>query len=486
MFRKKKLRQSSSTMSDEPAVDTTVQLQREIGLPSGCAIICGIIIGSGIFISPRGVVDQVESVGMALLVWFLSGVLSMIGALCYAELGTAIPRSGGDYEYIRESLGNLPSFLYLWSAIITIMPAGNAVIALTFANYILKPFYECDVPLNAARLLAGVCLTILTFLNCWNVKLVTRIQSVFTATKLIALLIIIIAGLVHIALGNTQNFESSFATTKWQVGAISKSFYSGLFSYAGWNYLNFLTEEVKNPYKNLPRAIWISMPLVILVYTLANVAYFAVLTVPEITQSPAVAVDFANKMFGPFAFLMPFLVACSTFGAVNGTLLSSSRLFFIGSRNGHLPDLLALVNINYLTPIPAILCVGILSLIMLVGDVIDLLNYAAFVEAASQTMCVAGLLYLRYSQPNLERPIKVNIILPIIFLIVGVFLFFLPIPGDPWVFGTAIFIVLLGIPVYLLLVLFKRYPVKCVKSCLKRLTVITQCLTYSMPEERRD
>lgn len=466
---------------------SSIALKREIGLPSGIAIICGIIIGSGIFVSPKGVVQEVGSAGLALLVWVFSGILSMIGALCYAELGTTIPKSGGDYEYIFESLGSLPAFLYLWGAIITVMPASNAVISLTFANNILQPFYSgCEVPGYLARIVAALCICLLTYVNCRNVKHVMRVQGFFTATKLLALVIIIVAGIYYLCLGHTANLENAFDRSKTDVGAIAKSFYSGLFSYAGWNYLNFLTEEIHEPYKNLPRALYISMPVVIIVYTLANVAYFVVLGVDQVNDSNAVAVLFADKIFGRVgAVIMPLLIACSTFGAVNGTLFSSSRLFFIGARHGHLPDLLALVNVNYFTPIPAIVCVGSLSVLMLVGDVIDLLNYAAFVEAASQTLCVGGLLWLRYSRPELERPIKVNIVLPILFLVIGVFLFFMPIPSDPLVFGIAILIILAGIPVYFCIVLYKRRPVKPVVKTIKFLTCLTQKLTFAAKEEHR-
>ena len=132
------------------------KLKRELSLVDGASIIIGIIVGSGIFVSPKGVLQYSGSVGLSCLIWLLSGLLSFIGALCYAELGTMIPKSGGDYAYIKFAFGPLLSFLYLWAALLVIMPAGNAIIALTFANYILEPFYpECDPPEDAVRLIAA-------------------------------------------------------------------------------------------------------------------------------------------------------------------------------------------------------------------------------------------------------------------------------------------------------------------------------------------
>lgn len=134
-----------------------VELQKRIGLLNGVGIIVGIIVGSGIFVSPRGVLQESGSIGLALVVWILSGLLSTVGALCYAELGTSIPKSGGDFAYIIEAFGAVPAFMFLWVALVIIVPGGNAITALTFANYILEPFFSnCVPPANAVRILAGL------------------------------------------------------------------------------------------------------------------------------------------------------------------------------------------------------------------------------------------------------------------------------------------------------------------------------------------
>ena len=206
-------------------------------------------------------------------------------------LGTMIPKSGGDYAYISEAFGPLPGFLYIWMSLLVIMPAGNAIIALTFANYILQPFYpECTPPYEAVRLLAACVISILTAINCWKVKSATLVQDIFTATKVLALVTIIISGLTYLGLGYNGNLSNAMNNSEYSPGKLSLAFYSGLFSYAGWNYLNFVTEELKNPNRNLPLAIYISLPLVTLTYLLANLAYFTVLNPSEILASNAVAV----------------------------------------------------------------------------------------------------------------------------------------------------------------------------------------------------
>jgi len=155
-------RAGSMTSSDAPAIVSTeiVKLKQTLGLHNAVALIVGCIIGSGIFVSPKGVLQEIGSVGGALVIWAVCGVISLIGALCYSELGTSVLRSGGDYAYIRESLGGLPGFLFLWVAIVVIMPTGNAVGALTFAYYVLQPIFPtCDPPESAVRLIAALAIS---------------------------------------------------------------------------------------------------------------------------------------------------------------------------------------------------------------------------------------------------------------------------------------------------------------------------------------
>lgn len=170
-----------------------------------------------------------------------------------------------------------------------------------------------------------------------------------------ALLVIVAAGVWYIFAENTEHWDEPMVGTLTSPGFIALAFYNGLFSYSGWNYLNFVTEELKDPYKNLPKAICISMPVVTIIYVITNIAYFTVLSPDEILASDAVAVTFGDKMLGFMSWLMPFFVACSTFGSLNGAIFASSRLFFVGARNGHLPAAISLINVNCLTPVPSLI-----------------------------------------------------------------------------------------------------------------------------------
>lgn len=434
---------------DVSAGKERVELKRKITLTNGVGIIIGSIIGSGIFVSPKGVFQYSGSVGVALLVWTFSGVFSLLGALCYAELGTAIARSGGDYAYILEAFGPLPAFLSLWTVLAIIRPTSQAVVAITFAQYVTKPFFtECDPPEYAVLLLAAVCICILTAVNCYSVRWAMRIQDFFTAAKLVALIVIIIAGAVYVCTGGTKNLETPFEG-EHHVSQISLAFYSGLFAYGGWNCLNLVTEELKDPYRNLPRAIWIGLPIVTFVYVTANVAYFAVLSPEEMLASPAVAVTFGGKLFGYLQWAVPVFVALSTFGSVNGTLFTTSRLFFVGSQEGHLPSLLSYIHIRRFTPIPSLLLTGLVTILMLfTSDVYLLINYCSFVLWVATGASVLALLYLRRIRPFMPRPIQVPIIIPIIFLCCSFFLVVVSAVAEPWNSAVGTLITLSGIPVY--------------------------------------
>ncbi|EDM14190.1 solute carrier family 7 (cationic amino acid transporter, y+ system), member 8, isoform CRA_b [Rattus norvegicus] len=405
-----------------------VALKKEIGLVSACGIIVGNIIGSGIFVSPKGVLENAGSVGLALIVWIVTGVITAVGALCYAELGVTIPKSGGDYSYVKDIFGGLAGFLRLWIAVLVIYPTNQAVIALTFSNYVLQPLFPtCFPPESGLRLLAAICLLLLTWVNCSSVRWATRVQDIFTAGKLLALALIIIMGVVQICKGEFFWLEPKNAFENFQepdIGLVALAFLQGSFAYGGWNFLNYVTEELVDPYKNLPRAIFISIPLVTFVYVFANIAYVTAMSPQELLASNAVAVTFGEKLLGVMAWIMPISVALSTFGGVNGSLFTSSRLFFAGAREGHLPSVLAMIHVKRCTPIPALL-------------------------------------------------FTISLLFPIIYLLFWAFLLIFSLWSEPVVCGIGLAIMLTGVPVYFLGVYWQHKP-KCFNDFIESLTLVSQ------------
>jgi L-type amino acid transporter 9 len=196
---------------------------------------------------------------------------------------------------------------------------------------------------------------VILYVNCYSVNLATSVQNVFTAAKLVAVLIVIAGGTYKMFEGNTQHLREPFRGTQYSVGNIATAFYTGLWAYDGWNNLNYVTEEIKNPSRNLPRSIIIGIPLVTICYALINVSYLTVMSPMEMITSEAVAVTFGNRLLGVMAWLMPLSVTISTFGSANGTLFAAGRLCFAASREGHLLDILSYVHIRRYTPAPGLI-----------------------------------------------------------------------------------------------------------------------------------
>ncbi|RWS26928.1 b(0:+)-type amino acid transporter 1-like protein [Leptotrombidium deliense] len=460
-----------------------VRLKRRVGLLSGTALIVGTmignmlyflcindkvhgdcILGSGIFVSPKGVLERSGSVGLSLIIWTASGIISLLGALCYAELGTLITKSGAEYSYILEALGGLSAFLFSWISVFILKPAMLAIICLTLSEYIVGPFFlNCVPDAFTVKLITVFTIATITFLNCYSVSLATGTQNIFTAAKLVAIIIIVIGGLILLINGETQNISKGFDGSKFSISDIATAFYSGLWAYDGWNNLNYITEELMNPYRNLPLAIIYGIPVVTLCYVLVNISYMTAMSTAEILSSDAVAVTWGSRVLGLASFIMPLSVVISSFGAGNGSCFTSGRLSFAAAREGHLVDVLSFVDIKRFTPSPALIFnvnhKAILAIAYVIpGNIDSLIDFFSFTAWLFYGATMVSLIILRYKSPYkyIPRAYKVPLIIPVFVSITSIYLVIAPIIEKPEVeYLYASLYILFGAIIYVPFVHFK-------------------------------
>ncbi|KAI9542601.1 b(0,+)-type amino acid transporter 1 [Dissostichus eleginoides] len=380
----------SQTKDKQPAKATV--LQKDVGLLSGICLIVGTMIGSGIFISPKAVLLYSGAVGPCLLIWAACGVLATMGALCYAELGTMITKSGGEYSYLSEAFGSLVAYLYSWTTVMVLKPSSLAIITLSFAEYASTPFYPgCTPPVIVTKSLAAAAIFLIVMVNCLSVKLANYVQNVFTLAKLFIILIIVVAGMVMLA-----------------------------------------QEELKDPFRNLPLAIIIGIPLVSVCYVLVNVAYFTVLTPTELLLSPAVAVTFGDRVLYPLSWIVPLFVVFSTFGSANGSCFTAGRLAYVSGREGHMVKILSYISLKRYTPAPALIFNGILASIYIIpSDINTLINYFSFAQWGFYGLTALALIVMRYTRKELHRPVKVPIFMAGLMVLVSCYLVLAPIIDKP-------------------------------------------------------
>uniref|UniRef100_A0A3Q3A5Q7 Zmp:0000001267 n=1 Tax=Kryptolebias marmoratus TaxID=37003 RepID=A0A3Q3A5Q7_KRYMA len=243
-----------SKISHEPLDEKeTLRIRRIIGLTGGVALVSGTMIGSGIFMSPQYILAYVGSPGASLVIWALSGVVAMFAALSYTEIGTIIPESGGEFIYILRIYGPCPAFFAAVTFILLVKPFGIAAMAISIAEYVMAPFYSgCQPPQLAVKCSAAVAILVVATINILNVRVAVRVQVVFLVAKVVTLTVIALGGIVEIiqngaVIEENLKVEKSFEGTRYSASALGMAFYQGLWSYAGWYNLNYVTEELKRP-----------------------------------------------------------------------------------------------------------------------------------------------------------------------------------------------------------------------------------------------
>uniref|UniRef100_A0A669B293 B(0,+)-type amino acid transporter 1 n=1 Tax=Oreochromis niloticus TaxID=8128 RepID=A0A669B293_ORENI len=338
----------------------------------------------------------------------------------------------------------------------------------------------------AVKCFAAFSILVAAMTNILNVRLALRVQVIFLVAKVFSLTFIVIGGLVKVLQGSTvieENFdvENAFQGTQFSLNTLGKALLQGLWSYGGWSNLNYVTEELNRPEVNLPRAVLIAISLVTTLYLLVNVSYLTVMTPKELMSSSAVAVTWGNKVLGSWGWVMSVAAALSAFGSLNGTFFSGGRVCFVAAREGHMPDILSMAHVHRLTPSPALIFTTIISLVVLIpGDFQSIVNYFSFTAWFFYAIVLSGLIYLKIKKPDLPRPYKVPIVIPILVLAAAIFLVLAPIIDNPQIeyLYVALFI-LSGVIVYIPFIHYKLCP-----GMLDKLTVFLQLFLEVAPADK--
>src|SRR5438105_12040208 len=395
-----------SSPTDSPFARAS-SLPRRLGLWSAVAVLVGSTIGSGIFRSPAGIADKLPGPLPLLAIWLTGGLFALCGALTLAEVAGAFPRTGGVYVFIRESWGRLPAFLFGWSELVIIRAAALGAIATTFSEYLLRVLGRdprVEPYSRYVHYIAAVAIVLTATFNYVGVKWGALVQNVTTLAKTGALILITILAL---AIGLPQtggHFSPALPPGSFSFGQFGLALVSVLWVYDGWADVSFVGGEVRDPERNLPRVLIFGTLIIIALYLLANLAYLAVLPVDQIRQSKLVAADVADKLIGAAGVaFVSVAVMISTFGTLNGSVLTGSRILFTMAADGLLFRPVAIVDRKFQTPAVAIWLSATLGVIFVLAGTFERLA-DTFVTAIVPfySLSVASIFVLRLrldSQP---------------------------------------------------------------------------------------
>ena len=438
-------------------------LSRSITAVHATALVVGIIVGASIFVQPSVITGTVPTVAGVYTVWAISGVLTLFGALIAAELASAYPQAGGVYVFLREAYSPAVGFLWGWAMFWTMHTGIIAAIATVFARYVGFFFAVGDVGLRA---IAAAAIVVLTAVNYVGVRQGSLVQTTFTALKLLAIAAIIVAAFAFRRAAPCSGPTFGFATgcvssAAFTASKVPLAVVAGLFAFGGWHMVTYAAEETRDPERTIPRALTIGVAIVTLCYIALNAAYFHVLRPDQIASSTRVAADAADAVLGTGgAALMSLVVAVSTFGALNGVILSGPRAYLAMARDRLLVSWAAAIHPRFQTPHRAILLQGFWAVILVsTGTYRALFTRVVYTEWLFFALMAAGLFRLR-SRSEYRPAYRVwgYPVVPVVFILSSAYIVGNQIVAEPVQSLMGLAFVAAGFPVYWLFVRRSRPP----------------------------
>lgn len=431
------------------------RLPRKLGIYSAIAVLIGSTIGSGIFRTPASVAADLGDVPSVMAAWICGGVLALCGAATYAELAAMYPRSGGMYVFLREAFGPLTAFLFGWAELLVIRPGAYGAISITASAYGLRaagldpaaPFG----PLHLDQAVGAILILVVAAVNGLGVERGALLQNASTLLKVGALCALVAVGLV---LGDGLGLSLFEQRGHPNTSAFLLALVSILWAYDGWADLAFVGGEVEDPQRTLPKALWIGTGAVVALYLLANVVYLHLVPLSRMASADLVAADAASAVLGPTGLVLVSLtVSISTFGTLNGSMMTSPRIFFAMAEDGLFPKAIAGIHAETGAPTAAIALAAVLGVVFV--------SVRQFTELAEQfvigiwpfyALCVLAVFVLRRTEAERERPYRTlgYPFVPLLFLFASLLLLGNYLLSQPGSVAVDLSLVASGIPVYYL------------------------------------
>jgi basic amino acid/polyamine antiporter, APA family len=456
---------------------SNTQFKPSLKLFDATMIVAGSMIGSGIFIVSADITRNVGSAGWLMIVWLITGFMTIAAALSYGELSAMFPKAGGQYVYLKEAYNPLVAFLFGWSFFSVIQTATIAAVAVAFAKFTayLFPFFSEDIiafdagliTISRAQLLSIFVIVALTYINTKGIQSGKLIQTTFTSVKLVSLFGLILFGLLAFKTevwsanwSNAWNLKPLLAdgslgtyTTFAALGAVAASMVGSIFSSDSWNNVTFIAGEIKNPQRNIGLSLFLGTLIVTIIYLLTNITYTALLPLHEIAASAKdrVGVSASNVIFGQAGtVIIAIMIMISTFGCNNGIILAGARVYYTMAIDKLFFAKASVLNKNqvpsYALWLQCIFACG-WSLSGKYGQLLDMIS---FVVVGFYMLTIAGIFILRKKMPDAQRPYKAfgYPYLPIIYILMGLSFCILLIIFKPAFTWPGLLITLLGIPIY--------------------------------------
>ncbi|KAI8921321.1 amino acid/polyamine transporter I [Powellomyces hirtus] len=409
-----------------------------IGLFTSITMVVGTIVGVGIFGNPQSAYIELGSIGLTFSMWIAGGLLTIAGAFCYAELGCAMPANGGEHIYLMNAFGPYVAYSFDWTQSLLSWPLSCSAVATIASQYIAKlilmdtsltPDEQPAPPEWVLKLISVVLILVLTAVNCVSVTFGAKVQRILTVIKFGALAFVAVIGFVYLAKGETTNFREPFVGSSTSVSSLGAGLTSILFSYGGFNNLSLMLGEMKNVERKLPIALIISLMLVVVIYVVANVTYFAVLPLSTIRATKVIGLNVGHVALGtPGSIILSVLIAICALGTINALIFGNARLIAAFAKDGMIfPRFLSRTHATRGAPIYAIFLTAIVSIALIFAGNLDfLVGMYAFSSYFFFFWTVVGLIVMRFTRPQMHRPFRVWIPVAVLFCLVSVFVVVFP------------------------------------------------------------